>query len=99
MTRYSMLGSMREYGRERLDACGELGAVRDRHLDWLAPILEAGSAQLQISKAEALRRVDRELPNIRAALDWASGDATRAARGVLLVLALGRYWYQRGITA
>ncbi|MGE4164187.1 MAG: BTAD domain-containing putative transcriptional regulator [Vicinamibacterales bacterium] len=98
-TRFSMLETMRQFGRERLLERDELAEVRDRHLRWLVELAATLSPELQLSVPPALARVDRELANLRLGFDWASQDAVRAAVGIEVCLALGRYWYQRGITA
>ena len=51
-TRYRMLETIRQYGAERLDEVGELGAVLGRHLQWC----RATAARL-----DAARAVDRRL--------------------------------------
>jgi len=70
--RFGMLETIREFGWEQLQAGGELEATRDRHAAWYVtwaeaiapdPIIELGSRQ-----GRWMAAVERELPNLRAAL-------------------------------
>jgi len=63
-TRYRMLETFRQFGRNQLIARGEMTDVRNAHLAWmvrLADPAEAGSRP----------NVAAELDNLRAALEWA----------------------------
>ncbi|HYW87091.1 MAG TPA: hypothetical protein VFB50_04940, partial [Chloroflexota bacterium] len=90
--RYSLLETLRAYGRERLRERGELTLLRKKLTDWvLARAEEAGAALRGPGQAPWLRWAEREHHNIRSALDWAvtSGDANTALR---LVSALWWSW-------
>jgi predicted ATPase/class 3 adenylate cyclase len=71
-TRFTMLETIREYARERLDERGETEALRERHARYFAG--DPSDAELfwpPSEAAERYRRVNVELENLRAALDWA----------------------------
>jgi predicted ATPase/class 3 adenylate cyclase len=95
-SRFSMLETIREFGREQLEACGDLEPVRRRHAEhFLALATEAEPHLTAQDQGVWLDRCDTEHANIRAALRWAidRGDAgaAQSAAG-----ALWRFWHQRG---
>jgi len=95
--RYLMLETVREFGLECLAASGEGEAVRERHAAYFVARAEALGAFLpwQPDTAGAVRRLDIERDNLRAALEWAS---TRDAVTTFLRLAaaLHQYWVLTG---
>jgi predicted ATPase/DNA-binding SARP family transcriptional activator len=94
--RLAMLATLREFGQERLDAAGEVEAVRRAHLGYYLALAEEGEPQLRAAGQIAwLGRLDVERDNFRAALGWALevGEATLACR---LAGALNYYRYMRG---
>ncbi len=99
--RYDLLGTVRDYARERLLAAGEEDAARRAHVLCYAGLVAELADRLERGSegADALERdldaLDAELPNLRAALDHArhSGEAEVALR---IAGPLGRYAYLRG---
>jgi predicted ATPase/DNA-binding CsgD family transcriptional regulator len=90
--RYSLLETLRAYGRARLRERGEATLLRQRLTAWvLARAEEAGAALRGPGQAHWLPWAEREHANVRSALDWAvtSGDADTALR---LVGALWWSW-------
>jgi len=72
--RVTMLETVREYGRELLDAAGETEATLRAHAEYYAALAARGGPELDGPRqVEWLRRFDVELDNVRAALRWASG--------------------------
>ncbi len=69
--RYSLLETLREYGRERLEAAGETDAVADAHLRWFLDLAERAYAGRIDAESDWLARLERDLDNFRAALDRA----------------------------
>jgi len=97
--RLGLLETIREYALERLAASGEEAAVRARHADHFLGLAEAAAPHLDGPAAAGwLNRLDREVDNLRAALDWllARGGAEAAEAAGRLVAALGAYWSRRG---
>ena len=94
--RFSMLETIREFGREQLDAGDDLEPVLRRHADYFLDLALAAEPHLTSDEqGEWLDRCDREHANIRAALRWAI-DAAEADRAQASAGALWRFWQQRG---
>lgn len=100
-SRYLLLDTLREFGAEQLDASGEAGACRDRHLARYAGLARYFGAHFtdddQLARYQALRR---EHASIRAALEWAlRGDqgSFGARQGAELATALYGYWQISGL--
>src|SRR5262249_29932619 len=71
--RYRFLETVRQYSSERLEEAGEAEAVRDRHVAFFVELAEDAEAHLtSAEQGEWLERLETELDNLRAALDWAS---------------------------
>jgi predicted ATPase/class 3 adenylate cyclase len=90
-TRYRLHETMRQYGRERLDASGEADAVRRRHAEYFVALAErARSEAFGPDEENWIRVVFVEFPNFRAAFDWAFaiGDADLALR---LTVSIGAF--------
>jgi predicted ATPase/DNA-binding CsgD family transcriptional regulator len=94
-TRYHLLVTLREYGRERLRDEGGLERLRDRHARHYRRLAEEAGAELQGPRQVAwLKRLEDELDEIRAAIDWGLIADHEAA----LVIAgeLSWFWGLRG---
>jgi non-specific serine/threonine protein kinase len=94
--RYRLLETLRQYGRERLAACGEEAAVRERHGAYYLSLAESAEAGMTgPEEAVWLPRLAESHDNFRAALRQAveRGDAARALR---LAGALWQFWWLRG---
>ncbi|MGH3066759.1 MAG: ATP-binding protein, partial [Gaiellaceae bacterium] len=99
--RYWMLETIRQYASERLEHSGETEDLRRRHAEhFLALAQEAephveGEALRGGGGGEWLDRLERELDNLRTALDQlgASGETERALE---LTGALSDFWASRG---
>jgi len=98
-TRYSMLETMRQFGRERLIEANAIDTMRDRHLSWLVGLVRDNEADVSLGIPAATQLIDAEIANIRVAVDWATQDPQRAVQGIELATRLGRYCYYRGINA
>jgi predicted ATPase len=97
--RLSMLETVREHAVARLESEGRLDDLRRRHAERFLGLAEAAEAELTgPDQASWLERVELELDNIRAALDWAltSGEIEKALRAVS---ALGPFWRAHGHVA
>lgn len=93
--RYRLLETVRQYAAGRLTAAGEAAALRDRHLEFFLKLAEqTDDALLGPGELAWLGRLDREHPNLRAALQWA-GPAQR----LQIAGAFWRYWFHRGLFA
>ena len=94
--RFSMLETIREFGREQLEALGEFDDVRRRHAEhFLDLALEVEPHLMDEDQSGWLDRCEREHANIRGALRWAieAGEIHRAQEAAG---ALWRFWHLRG---
>lgn len=95
--RFTMLETIREFAAERL---ADADATHRRHLSYYLTLAQHAEPELT-GKEEGtwLDRLEVELDNIRASLDWGLGeDITSEIResAVLLVGTLWLFWYLRG---
>jgi predicted ATPase len=93
-TRYRMLETIRQYAAERLAASGETVALRDRHLALFRQLaLDAEGGLEGPGMVAWLVRLDTEIDNLRAALEWAFETDPEAALQVCV--AMSPYWRAR----
>jgi predicted ATPase/class 3 adenylate cyclase/DNA-binding CsgD family transcriptional regulator/tetratricopeptide (TPR) repeat protein len=94
-SRYRLLETMRDYARHKLTDAAEAGSTRDRHLDhYVSFVTRAATGLAGPDLVEWLARIDGELDNVRAALDWSSHSAD-PGRGARVVGHLSLYWFAR----
>jgi predicted ATPase/DNA-binding SARP family transcriptional activator len=96
--RYRMLQSLRQFGAVRLDPVDRERAER-RHREWFLALAEEGSFGMRgRHSAEWMARLEREMPNARAAMAGAlaAGDPLTAQR---IAAALSWFWYRRAHVA
>ncbi len=94
--RFLMLQTVLEYARERLEASGELEAVRRRHAAYYLALAEQAEPHMyRVDQRAWQERLETEHDNLRAALWWSvvSGEAEP---GLRLSGALWRFWWVRG---
>ncbi|HVA84921.1 MAG TPA: AAA family ATPase, partial [Candidatus Saccharimonadales bacterium] len=97
-TRYHMLETIRQYAGDQLSASGETADLRDRHLAYFRRLaLESGRELEGAKMAVWLGRLDAEVDNVRAALDWAF--ETRPEDALRVCAALVQYWRSRAIAS
>jgi predicted ATPase/class 3 adenylate cyclase len=96
--RFWMLETIREYALERLEASGEANELRRRHAEHFLALAEEAEPYAREVDADWLDRLDRELDNLRAALDWleSAGETQLALR---LAGALDDLWVTKGHVA
>ncbi len=94
--RFLMLQTVLEYARERLEASGEVEAVRRGHAVYYLALAEQAEPQLYRADQRVWQeRLDTEHDNLRAALWW-SVVGGEAESGLRLGGALWRFWWVRG---
>jgi predicted ATPase/class 3 adenylate cyclase len=94
--RFGMLQTIREFAGERLSEAGEEDVLRDRHLETYSSLAANGAPKLLHSgRREWLDRLEQELDNFRAALEWALARPDLGS-GLRLAGALWRVWQMRG---
>ncbi|QUQ68664.1 SARP family transcriptional regulator [Kutzneria sp. CA-103260] len=94
--RYRMLGTIKEYARQRLDEAGEADLARRAHLAYFTELAETAEPRLRSTEqVEWLTMLAREHDNISAAMRGAitAGDAQGAMR---LAAAATWYWWLGG---
>ena len=94
--RYRLLETVRLFSSERLAATDDNLDTRRRHVDYYTQLIEDPDASLTGAReAHWLATIERDYPNLRAALAWCrdSGDGPRLVR---LAAILGRAWWIQG---
>lgn len=89
--RYAMLNTINAYASERLTELRSMLPHR-RHLTYFTALAQrAGVGMTTQDQAQWAEALEREYPNLRAALGWAlsTGDVTAAAR---ICMGLWRHW-------
>src|SRR5258706_1712368 len=95
--RYVMLETIRSYAAEQLRRSGQEEQVRRRHLDYYLKLAEEIAPKLLVGTEqwEWLERLERELGNLRAAIQWALQQHNGQAV-VRLCSSLEYFWYEFG---
>jgi predicted ATPase len=93
--RFTMLETIREYGRERLERSGELDSTKRAHAAYCMVLAEEGAAKMAPDEREAwLGRCDAEHDNFRAAIEYLI-ESANAEWGLRLGSALFWFWEPR----
>jgi predicted ATPase len=96
--RFNMLELIREYALQQLQAAGEEEQYRSRHATWYARLAESIFAyfgpEQGVRDTQFTSTQEQELPNARAALQWAE-EKYEAELGLRLV-GFARLWHIRG---
>lgn len=97
--RYSQLETLRSFGLGELAEADELDCLRDHHLAWCHALGSEAAGELEGPlQPQWHDRIQREMDNVRAALDW-SLESGQPALGLHIAGYLSHYWYQRCQTA
>lgn len=89
-TRYKLLETLREYGRDIMDA-EEATTLRDSHAAFFCDLSEEEASKMRgPEQPDAIRRLSAEHDNLRSALRWASTHHPETA--VRLAIALASFW-------
>jgi predicted ATPase/class 3 adenylate cyclase len=102
VTRFRLLETIRQYASEKLAARGddEVRRLRTAHRDAFHRVAENAASHLRGgAQQEWLRRLDHDLSNLRAAIDFclANSDGADRQAGLCLAADLRWYWYTRGL--
>lgn len=85
-----MLETVREYALERLVQRGQEATLHERHVSCFLRIIETTEhMDIDPGRVQLLRRVDDEVHNVRAVLDWAM---RHDVQGALLLTAIMLEW-------
>ncbi len=94
--RFRLLETIRRFAAEALAGSGEADALLLDHANYYVSFaLRAGAALQSTDDHRWAVRVDRELPNVRAALQHLAASG-RMTKGLEASAALGPYWLDRG---
>jgi predicted ATPase/DNA-binding XRE family transcriptional regulator len=95
--RFTMPATVRAYALERLAVSGEVEAVRQRHAEHYLALAERVREEYRGAAEVALfSRLEHDLDNLRAALDWSHATKGGAAIELRLATALAQFWVVRG---
>lgn len=93
--RFRMLETVQEYGRQRAQEAGDYPELSRRHRQWChGLVLEAEKQWISPHQLQWLARLERELPNLRNALESGLSDGDETA--LQIAGALYRFWHLRG---
>jgi predicted ATPase/class 3 adenylate cyclase len=93
-TRYGLLETIREYALKRLEESGESAELRARHFAHFTRLaIAAGPGIEGPDMLDWLSRLDAEIENLRAALDWAFENDPQGALETALGMSV--YWNVR----
>ena len=97
--RYKLLESTRAYALDKLEESGERDRFAGSHADYFRNLAVESDAQYGIGSTAAwLTKMESELENYRATLEWALAAAHDVALGAELAGALERLWALRGLS-
>ena len=95
-TRFSMHELLRQYADERLSAAEERDELSARHAAVMRTIAETAGSQILTAAGErALRQLDHEQHNLRAAVEWSLAHGNSSV-GLAILGATWRWFQQRG---
>ena len=94
VARYRLPETLREYGHERLQECGEETALRRRHRDWHEQLAAQADTDWLSPRAAALAaRLHREHANVQAAQDFCQAEPGEAEAGLRIALHVWLFYY------
>jgi non-specific serine/threonine protein kinase len=95
-SRYQLLETIREYGLRKLEEAGETETFRRRHLEWFLAFARRAEPEWRgANQGPWLDRLEVDLDNVRAALDFSRTHADRVDDGLALASALWLLWHSR----
>ncbi|MCE7008155.1 AAA family ATPase [Kibdelosporangium philippinense] len=109
-TRYRLLDTIREYGRERMATLGEEVELRRQHCEFYSAMAQRFDAEwLGSAQVAWTQLLNAERPNLRMAMDFCFSEPGEAMAGLTMATTLwgywlcsarlseGRYWFDRGL--
>jgi len=94
--RFRLLETLRDYGREQIRQTDEYAELRRRHGDWYRRLaLAAAAGWFSPRQVEWIERLEREMPNVREALEFGLSDSGENALAIAAVL--HPFWMARGM--
>jgi len=95
--RFTMLETIHEYARERLQESGEVEDIQRQHAEYFTVLAERAEPHTRGGPEQMrwLRRLEAEHENLRAMYRW-SMEGGVIELGLRLVGALGYFWWRQG---
>ena len=95
--RYGMLGTIREFAQEQLDASGETAGMH-HHAEMMRDLCERAEPMLLVPAQRSfwMAQLENAHDNIRAALAWSLGADGELTIGITLAGLLGWFWLMSG---
>jgi predicted ATPase/DNA-binding CsgD family transcriptional regulator len=93
--RYSMLETVRHYGRQKLRELGEEIQLQMAHREWIRGLAKATST-FDDAPPQAFNVVHLERDNLWSALEFSRRQTDDAPIGIDIVASLTNYWFSRG---
>jgi len=95
--RYGLLGTIQQYGNEKLAERGEVSGLRLRHASYFLRLAEQAESGLSGAQQAAwLEHLATEHDNLRAALGWSLDEGGDPELGLRLASSLWRFCHTRG---
>ena len=92
-TRYRLLETIRQYALEKLTVIEEAREIRDRHSEFFVNWVEAVEPHIfGIDSGTWFKRLDKELENVRAAMDWSTNNGN-PVNTLRIAGAIGNFWF------
>ncbi|WP_246868376.1 LuxR C-terminal-related transcriptional regulator [Saccharopolyspora sp. ASAGF58] len=96
-TRYRLLETLREYGRDRLVERGETTTVRRKHLHYYRNLVAQAEAEwFSAGRTTVFARLRAEHANLREALEFSASEPGEAQAGLLIASSLRFFWLSSG---
>ncbi len=96
-THYRLLETIRQYALEKLVGSGEASTIRDQHLGFYLGLAEKSEPNIFSSESVAwISRLDKELDNLRAAMDWATNSG-KAVATLQIAGSLVYFWFAHAL--
>lgn len=95
-SRFHMLDTIREYAAEKLSESGDAGRARLNHATYFSSLAESAAVGFRGPDQKTWTdRMELELDNLRAALQWSARDGHNDI-GLRIAADLGMFWKDRG---
>lgn len=90
--RVAMLQTVRAYAWEQLQASDAFTSTRDRHAEWFLDLVLSCDPAHQPGATARWAELDRELPNVRAAIAWRTEQDDNVSLGLFATSLWVWYW-------
>jgi len=94
--RYRILETVRQFGRERLEAAGETAGLAARHAEFFLHRAESAEPFVARHVERWFERLEQDLGNLRAAADWFEAQPDGTEQALRLAAALHWFWFNLG---